>query len=169
MIVRKTQAGQTTTGERTSRLSYRDQRFSSTSPAHPRRAESRSHRSAGTRGARERAPCVGCSRLLDGPSNVPVPNENAPDGHDVSNNPQSGAMATDWPAPTTMIASTAVETGAMVEAPHPLSEGWAHRWMDPGPRVVPDATIVAPAARRCPRVLATAINIATCRKQPGCS
>lgn len=39
-------------------------------PAHPRRTESRYHRSAGTRGTRERAPCVGCSRMLYGPSNT---------------------------------------------------------------------------------------------------
>ena len=39
-------------------------------PAHQRRAESRYTRSAGTRGARERAPCVWCSRMLYRSSNA---------------------------------------------------------------------------------------------------
>ena len=38
--------------------------------AHPRRAESRHTRSAGTRGTRERVPCVGCSRMLYRSSNA---------------------------------------------------------------------------------------------------
>ena len=53
-------------------------------PAHPRRAESRYHRSAGTRGARERAPCVGCSRMLYGSSNAPAsPTTTLDDGSDL--------------------------------------------------------------------------------------
>jgi hypothetical protein len=53
--------------------------------AHPRRAESRYHRSAGTRGARERAPCVGCSAMLYGSSRVAFsPDEVPRDDSDAS-------------------------------------------------------------------------------------
>ena len=38
------------------------------------------------------APIDGCSAVLDGPSNEPAPNQNARECHDVSDNPQSGAM-----------------------------------------------------------------------------
>ena len=69
------------------------------------------------------APIDGCSAVLDGPSNEPAPNQNARECHDVSNNPQSGAMATDWPAPKTRIARTAVKTSATVEEPNPLERG----------------------------------------------
>ena len=41
------------------------------------------------------APIAGCSAVLDGPSNEPAPNHNARECHDGSNNPQSGATATD--------------------------------------------------------------------------
>ena len=53
----------------------------------------------------------------------PRQTKNAREGHDVSNNPQSGAMATDWPAPKTRIARTAVKTSATVEEPNLLERG----------------------------------------------
>ena len=58
--------------------------------------------------------------MLDGPANEPRTKPRRAGVPRRLNNPRSGATATNWPDPMTIIARTAVETSARIEEPHPL-------------------------------------------------
>ena len=78
-----------------------------------------------SRGSHDLASADGSIAGLDGPANEPSLNQNARERHDVPNNPQGGAMATDCHRPMTLTPSTAIEMSATGRTARASNECWA--------------------------------------------